>query len=101
MTNRGFRTTWKGEQGRHGVAFVAADEHHAKYVEVRFREVGLEADVGMGQGATGGSAAKADFITAHLLKTNPTAYSVDVANVYIYRSSKLARVQVAEGEIMS
>lgn len=40
FTNRGFRITWRAAQSRHGIAFVAADEGHAKYVEVRFREGG-------------------------------------------------------------
>ncbi|HEY1108935.1 MAG TPA: hypothetical protein VGE76_09890 [Opitutaceae bacterium] len=101
FTNRGFRITWKGDQNIHGIAFVAADENHAKYVEVRFSEGDVGADREIEPRAGEGSAAKADFITAHLLKTNPPAYSVDVANVYIDRSSKLARVRVVEGEIMS
>lgn len=60
----------------------------------------MEAEGEMAPGATDLKAARADFITAHLLRTKPPAYSLDVAEGSIDRRKKVARVKVIEGDIL-
>ncbi len=102
FTNRGFKIMWRGDQDVYGVAFVAADDAHAKYVEVRYREGDLDTERPMhASAARATDAVKHAFINWHVDDTVPPAYCVDVALVCVHRSAKRARVKHVEGEVVS
>lgn len=97
FTNRGYRIMWRGDQSTYGVAFVEANDACARYVEVRFTEDGLDAEVEIPARHNSSGDRRDAFIDCHVRDTSPPFYSIDVASVYVDRAARLARVRVSEG----